>query len=135
MSRFKSALALSGGSARALSHLGVIQGIERRNLKFDLIVGTSMGAVIGGLYACFGDSARVIERLKKLFESELFLKTASIAVDEDFVFAGPVCSSCNGPADGRRDRADAGVFETRHRGKFLDSRNVPGNPDKRKDAG
>ena len=47
MSRFKSALVLSGGSARALSHLGVIQEIERRNLKFDLIVGTSMGAVIG----------------------------------------------------------------------------------------
>ncbi|MGA2027403.1 MAG: patatin-like phospholipase family protein [Syntrophobacteraceae bacterium] len=88
MSRFKSALVLSGGSARALSHLGVIQEIERRNLKFDLIVGTSMGAVIGGMYACFGDSARVIERLKNLFESELFLKTSSIAVDEDSVFTG-----------------------------------------------
>jgi len=58
MSRFKSALALSGGSARALSHLGVIQGIERRNLKFDLIVGTSMGAVIGGLYACLLKGSR-----------------------------------------------------------------------------
>jgi NTE family protein len=89
MSRFKSALALSGGSARALSHLGVIQEIERRNMKFDLIVGTSMGAVIGGLYAFFGDSAKVIERLKNLFESELFLKTAFNAVDEDFVFASP----------------------------------------------
>ncbi|MGP8088680.1 MAG: patatin-like phospholipase family protein [Syntrophobacteraceae bacterium] len=88
MSRFISALALSGGSARALSHLGVIQEIERRNLKFDLIVGTSMGAVIGGMYACFGDSTRVIERLKNLFESELFLKTSSIAVDEDLVFTG-----------------------------------------------
>ena len=89
MSRFKSALALSGGSARALSHLGVIQEIERRKLKFDLIVGTSMGAVIGGLYACFGDSARILERLKNLFESELFLKTGFNAVDEDFVFASP----------------------------------------------
>jgi len=89
MSSFKSALALSGGSARGLSHLGVIQEIERRNLKFDLIAGTSMGAVIGGLYACFGDSARVIERLKNLFESELFLKTGFKAVDEDFVFSSP----------------------------------------------
>ena len=88
MSRFKSALALSGGSARALSHLGVIQEIERRKLKFDLIVGTSMGAVIGGLYAYFGDSAKVIERLKNLFESKLFLKTATNAVDEDFAFIG-----------------------------------------------
>ncbi len=89
MSRFKSALALSGGSARALSHLGVIQEIERRNLKLDLIVGTSMGAVIGALYACFGDSARVVESLKNLFESKLFLKAASNAVDEDAVFFGP----------------------------------------------
>lgn len=84
MFRFKSALALSGGSARALVHLGVIQEIERRGLRFDLIVGTSMGALIGGLYACYGDSESVIERLKNFFESELFLKAASNAVDEDF---------------------------------------------------
>jgi len=89
MSRFKSALALSGGSARALSHLGVIQEIERRNLQFDLIVGTSMGAVIGGLYAYYGDSAKVVESLTTLFESKLFLKTASSAVDEDSVFFSP----------------------------------------------
>lgn len=89
MSRFKAALALSGGSARGLSHLGVIQEIERTNLKFDLIVGASMGAVIGGLYAWFEDSAKVIETLKNLFESKLFLKTASSAVDEESVFVGP----------------------------------------------
>ena len=89
MSRFKSALALSGGSARALSHLGVIQEIERRNLRFDLIVGTSMGAVIGGLYACYGDSAKVLARLKNLFKSELFLRTTSNTVDDNPVFLGP----------------------------------------------
>jgi len=89
MSRFKSALVLSGGSARALSHLGVIQGIERAGLRFEMIVGTSMGAVIGGLYACYEDSARVLERMQNVFESELFLKTASSAVDENPVFLGP----------------------------------------------
>jgi NTE family protein len=66
----------------------VIQEIERSGLKFDLIVGTSMGAVIGGLYACYGDSARVIEGLKKFFESELFLEAASNTVDEDPGFIG-----------------------------------------------
>ncbi|MGC9965123.1 MAG: patatin-like phospholipase family protein [Syntrophobacteraceae bacterium] len=86
MSRFKSALVLSGGSARALSHLGVIQGIERAGLRFEMIVGTSMGAVIGGLYACYEDSARVIDRLKNLFESELFIKAASNAANEKYVF-------------------------------------------------
>jgi NTE family protein len=89
MSRFKAALVLSGGSARALSHLGVIQEIERRNLKFDLIVGTSMGAVIGGLYACYGDSAKVVERLRNLFESKLFLKTALSTLDEEAVLSSP----------------------------------------------
>ena len=86
MSRFKSALVLSGGSARALAHLGVIQGIERLGIGFDLIVGTSMGAVIGGLYACYGDSARVAERLKSFFESELFLKASNAAANENHTF-------------------------------------------------
>jgi NTE family protein len=89
MPLFKSALALSGGSARALSHLGVLQEVERRKLKFDLIVGTSMGSIIGGLYACFGSSTRVIESLKTFFESKPFLKAASGAVDEDAVFISP----------------------------------------------
>ena len=86
MPRFKSALVLSGGSARALSHLGVIQEIERSGLSFELIVGTSMGAVIGGLYACYEDSAKVKERVKRSFESELFVKAASNVVEENPVY-------------------------------------------------
>lgn len=89
MSRFKCALALSGGSARGLAHLGVIEEVERRNLKFDLIVGTSMGAVIGGLYASLGNLAGIVESLKNLFESRLFLKASSIAREEGTPFAGP----------------------------------------------
>lgn len=88
MALFRSALALSGGSARGLSHLGVIQEIERRNLQFDLIVGTSMGALIGGLYASLGRSDMVIDSLKKLFDSKLFVKAAS-GVDEDSSVVGP----------------------------------------------
>lgn len=88
MSLFKSALALSGGSARGLAHLGVIQEIEQQNLKFDLIVGTSMGAVIGGLYAFFGNLAMVVESFRDLFGNKLFLKTASSALDEGPVFVG-----------------------------------------------
>jgi NTE family protein len=44
-------LALSGGGARALSHIGVLQAIEEHGIPIDFIVGTSMGSIVGGLYA------------------------------------------------------------------------------------
>jgi predicted acylesterase/phospholipase RssA len=45
------ALALSGGGARGFASIGVLQALEEEHLQPDLIVGTSIGAVIGGLYA------------------------------------------------------------------------------------
>jgi len=45
------ALALSGGGARGFAHIGVLEVLEEEGLLPDLIVGTSMGAVVGGLYA------------------------------------------------------------------------------------
>jgi NTE family protein len=45
------ALVLSGGGARGLSHVGVLQVLEEAQVPVDLIVGTSMGAIVGGLYA------------------------------------------------------------------------------------
>lgn len=45
------ALVLSGGGALGLAHVGAIQEMEAMGLRPDLIVGTSMGAIIGGLYA------------------------------------------------------------------------------------
>ncbi len=44
-------LALSGGAARGFAHVGVIEVLEERGFQIDLVTGTSMGAVIGGLYA------------------------------------------------------------------------------------
>jgi NTE family protein len=44
-------LALGSGAARGLAHIGVLKVLEKRNLKPDLIVGSSMGAMIGGAYA------------------------------------------------------------------------------------
>jgi NTE family protein len=44
-------LALSGGSARGLAHIGVLQVLEELGITVDAVAGTSMGAVIGGLYA------------------------------------------------------------------------------------
>lgn len=45
------AFALSGGGARGLSQIGVLKAFEEEGIKPDLIVGTSMGSIVGGLYA------------------------------------------------------------------------------------
>ncbi len=49
------ALVLGAGSARGLAHIGVLQVLIENNIPFDLIVGSSMGAMVGGLYACGTD--------------------------------------------------------------------------------
>ena len=45
------ALVLSGGGARGIAHVGVIRRLEELQIPIDLVVGTSMGAIIGGMYA------------------------------------------------------------------------------------
>lgn len=49
--RKKVALVLSGGGARGMAHIGVLKAIEKAGIPIDFIVGTSMGSIIGGLYA------------------------------------------------------------------------------------
>lgn len=51
ISRPKIGLALSGGGARGAAHLGVLRVLEENNVPIDYIAGTSMGAIVGGLYA------------------------------------------------------------------------------------
>ncbi len=45
------AVVLSGGGAKAFAHIGVLKALEENNIPVDYIVGNSMGALIGGLYA------------------------------------------------------------------------------------
>lgn len=47
----KVGLVLSGGGAKGLAHIGVLKVIDSLEIKIDYIGGTSMGAIIGGLYA------------------------------------------------------------------------------------
>ncbi len=55
-------LVLSGGGARGAAHVGVLKVLDEMRVPVDAIAGTSMGAVVGGLYAS-GMSAREIETL------------------------------------------------------------------------
>ena len=61
--RPKVALVLSGGGARGFAHIPVIEAVERSGIPVDMVLGTSMGSLIGGLYAAGyspGDMRRLI---------------------------------------------------------------------------
>ncbi|UOR05123.1 patatin-like phospholipase family protein [Hymenobacter aerilatus] len=58
----KVGLVLSGGGAKGLAHVGVLKQLEKNRIPIDYIVGTSMGAIVGGLYAA-GYSPEEIEEI------------------------------------------------------------------------
>jgi NTE family protein len=62
--RKKLGLALSGGSAKGFSHIGVLKVLEKEKIKVDYVTGTSMGAAVGALY-CSGISPGRIEKIVK----------------------------------------------------------------------
>ena len=49
--RKKVGIVLSGGGAKGVAHIGVIKALEELNIPIDYIAGTSIGAIIGGLYS------------------------------------------------------------------------------------
>ena len=57
-------LSLEGGGAKGFAHIGVLKVIDSLGIKVDYISGTSMGAIIGGLYAS-GYSANDLEKIVK----------------------------------------------------------------------
>jgi len=59
MSDKKIGLALGGGGAKGLAHIGVIKVLQENNVPVDMIAGSSMGAVIGGLYAAKQDPTEI----------------------------------------------------------------------------
>jgi NTE family protein len=65
----KVGLVLSGGGAKGFAHIGVLKELERAGVQVDYIAGTSMGAIIGGLYAS-GYSAAQIEKI--IIETDFF---------------------------------------------------------------
>jgi NTE family protein len=71
-SRPRTCLVLGGGGARGAAHIGVLKVLEREHVPIDCIVGTSMGAVVGSLYAS-GYSANDIEiALNKIDWTQVF---------------------------------------------------------------
>jgi NTE family protein len=69
---YDTCLVLSGGGARGMAHVGVIKVLERERIPVDCIVGTSMGAVVGGLYASGLSAAEIETRLRALDWKTMF---------------------------------------------------------------
>ena len=59
-------LTLSGGSIRGVIHLGVIKALEEHNINPTIITGTSMGSIIGGLYACGNKYTDILKVIKDI---------------------------------------------------------------------
>lgn len=68
----KIGLALGGGGARGFSHIGVIRVMEKNHIPINQITGTSIGAIIGGLYAYFQDSVKVENFIRDLMKQPVF---------------------------------------------------------------
>lgn len=66
------ALVLSGGGARGLTHVGVLKVLEAAQVPVDMVVGTSMGAIIGGLYAAGMSPAQLEAEVARLNWGGLF---------------------------------------------------------------
>jgi NTE family protein len=54
-------LALSGGAARGLAHIGVLDVLHKHGIPIDMIAGTSAGAIMGAIYAAHQDTDRLLE--------------------------------------------------------------------------
>jgi len=66
-------LVLSGGGAKGAAHIGVLKVLEELNVPIDYIAGTSMGAVVGGLYATGLSPAEIEDALRQIDWVNIFI--------------------------------------------------------------
>jgi NTE family protein len=75
-------LVLSGGGARGLAHLGVLKALEENNIPIDYICGTSIGAIVGGLYA----SGYTLDEIEKIFFSDEFRLATMGKMEDEYLY-------------------------------------------------
>lgn len=59
------AVVLSGGGAKGVAHIGALKVIEKAGIPVDIVTGTSMGSIIGGLYSCGWDAQRLDSMVRR----------------------------------------------------------------------
>lgn len=70
----KIGLALGSGGGRGMAHVGVIKSLVEHNIPIDFIAGSSIGSIVGGLYAATGD-IKEVERIASTFNFKGFIKS------------------------------------------------------------
>ncbi|OFX47625.1 MAG: hypothetical protein A2X13_11775 [Bacteroidetes bacterium GWC2_33_15] len=78
----KVGLVLSGGGAKGFAHIGVLKALEENNIPVDYITGTSMGAIIGGLYA----SGYSPDEIQELILSEDSKRWATGIIEQQYIY-------------------------------------------------
>lgn len=76
-------LVLSGGGAKGIAHIGVIKALEENNVRIDYVSGTSIGAIVGCLYAM----GYTCEEMLELFKSDEFNKWKSGVIEPEYRFS------------------------------------------------
>ena len=74
--RCKVCLVLGGGGVRGLSHLGVLQVLEREGIPIDYLVGTSAGSIVAAAYAIHPDAMEITRRALEYFGGEEFSRNS-----------------------------------------------------------
>lgn len=74
--RPKLGLTLSGGGAKGLAHIGILKAIDSAGLQIDYVTGTSMGSILGALYAC-GYPADSIEHIARSVNWDVLLSNSA----------------------------------------------------------
>jgi NTE family protein len=75
-------LALGGGGARGLAHIGILKVFEKEHLPIDILVGTSIGALVGGAYAAGISPDAIEKRVEEYLNSPEFQSSAIKAFEE-----------------------------------------------------
>ena len=81
-------LALSGGGARGLAHIGVLKALERANIQIDYLAGTSMGGLIAAVYAAGLPPAEIESIALEYRKTRKLLKLADPTIPRQGLFHG-----------------------------------------------
>ncbi len=104
LQRKRVALVLSGGGAKGSAHIGALKVIEEVGLPIDIIVGTSMGALMGGLYS-IGYTADMLDSLVRV-------------QDWSFLLSDRIDTKEQGLLQRKRENTYIGSVDINHMGKF-----------------